>query len=296
MVAWLAGLPAEARVIHWYCDASGSKQFSSGFSLDSRMHFELGVFTGTFVPTSGNKDQWASHWQAAQRVSYNPGTGVFTGVFTVENNDSPFVQNKRAYIWGFSPEYAGGEWILASHTNWKWPVPDPFNPNDLYWNIAQATEVLAGAVNSVSPPYVLRTSAVSPSSPPPLTTWTQWQAEKLAGEPLNGPGQDPDHDGSTNAEEYAHATDPKLASSVARVTSQWYVSGASRYLAIFVPVRPDRSLNLEFGTATSLTGSWDWTGTHTGVVSQSVNGWTVRCLDPVSAAPRRFLRARYTVP
>jgi hypothetical protein len=140
----------------------------------------------------------------------------------------------------------------------------------------------------------LRTEAV-PVSPPPLTTWAQWQATALFGEPLNGPLDDPDGDGSTNVEEYAHATDPRAASSVARVQPQLVTVGAARYAALFIPRRPDRSLSLGGGVSTNLT-TWDWSPAATVVASQTIDGWTVRDAQPLTARPAAFLRARYSIP
>jgi len=38
--------------------------------MDGGFRFQLGVFQGSLVPTTGNKDLWAQNWVAAHHVPY----------------------------------------------------------------------------------------------------------------------------------------------------------------------------------------------------------------------------------
>jgi hypothetical protein len=71
--------------------------------------------------------------------------------------------------------------------------------------------------------------------------------------------------------------------------------GTNRYLALFVPKRPDRAVNVSFGTSTDLL-IWDWSAAATTLVTQDAGGLTARSASPLTAASRSFLRARYSLP
>jgi len=305
-MALVAGL-ADGRQIDWFSDAHSVHRQSSGLALDESFRFELGVFAGSFVPTVANIDQWAAHWVAAQRVAYVPavapfeGTGSFAGFYQVTTNPAPFSAGKKAYIWGFNRDYQDAQWILLSDSAWTWPLADPFNPLALEWNVAAASgpgEVILGSVNPTGAPFLIETAVVAVASPPP-TSWHQWRsdsfdAEALADPLTSGPTADPDGDGLSNLEEYAYATPPMAAAPRASVTGSVLTIEPDQFLALTVPLRPDRAVAVEVGVSDDLV-LWDFAAANTVLVSESPAGVTFRSADPLASQPRQFLRARLTL-
>lgn len=290
----LVGSPVTGRTIQWFCDPGGSKLFSGGAALDGAIQFELGVFADGFVPSVENRSEWTSHWVPAQRVDYVASTAVFNGTVTVDANDVPFTVGAKAYIWGFTGDLEDGEWILARQSTWTWPAPDPFVPFQLEWNIGAATEVLAGTVIASGSPFLLQTAAVG-DLVPPTTSWPQWQEDELAGEPDNGPSDDPDRDGLSNLEEYAAGTPPLQAAEWVTVRPAMVtLAEAGRYPVITVPLRADRELALEIGVSGDLE-QWDFDPSATVVASSTAGTVTYRGVVSLDLAPRQFLRARLTL-
>ena len=190
-IAWFAGTDVHAERIYWSSTAGAVNETSALMPMDGSFNFELGVFSGSFVPSSSNKAQWAANWVPAQRVAYHETDRQFAGLFTVVDNSLPFTVGKAAYVWGFQGGVASSEWILfrkSTPTAWTWPAPNPMNPNLIYWNAAAATAVDGiGTLNTVDAqgnPVLMRSVAVTDAASPP-TTWLQWQAAELDGVTLN---------------------------------------------------------------------------------------------------------------
>jgi hypothetical protein len=304
----VAGSASGDPPINWFCDSATSNMRSSGAPIDATFRFELGVFGGSFIPTPANVDQWAAHWAAAQRVSYVPtggqpqATGSFTGVYQVTGNPEPFIQGRRAYIWGFNADYVNAEWILISDTAWTWPLASFLDPIALEWNVADAGspgEVILGSINPSGSPFLMQTASVPVAAPPP-TSWAQWRNESfgsaaLADPLVSGPAADPDSDGQTNLEEYAYATPPLGATPFLAVTPSILTVGNAQHLALTVPVKSDRVILLEIGWSSDL-ATWDYAPARTVLVDSSPVGHTYRCTQPVTAGPAGFLRARIRLP
>ncbi len=286
----LAGSPAAGRTVQWFCDPGGSKLFADGSALDATVRFELGVFTGGFVPSVANRSEWAAHWVAAQRVGYYPPTAVFSGTVTVTGNDALFGAGAKAYIWGFTGDLENGEWILARESSWTWPTPAPFQPIGPEWKIGLATEVLAGTVHASGSPFLLQTEVVA-DSVPPTTTWTQWQQDELDGESADEPSDDPDHDGLSNLEEYAAGTSPLSGASRVPVLPSVVTLGLDRHLAISVPLRADREVDLEIGVSVDLV-NWSFDPAPTVIESETAAMVAYRSIESLDLVQRQFLKAR----
>lgn len=280
-----AVLPAGARNVYWY-SVSAANLDSAGAAMSGGFSFELGVFQGDFVPCAANRDQWAANWVPAQRVAYHATDQRFTGGFTVTANPPPFTVGKAAYVWGFIGGTASSEWILFRAPDWTWPQPDPLNPVPLFWNAADATPV-AGTIHAAGTPFLMQSAAVTDAASPP-TTWDQWRAAELAGEPLDGPNDDPDRDGTDNLLEFVFGTPPTRAGP----PPQMPVALAGGFLQVTIPRRIDHPALLTVETSPDLT-AWAAGPGATVVVADGPAALVVRDLTPLGpGVPRRFMRLR----
>jgi hypothetical protein len=172
---------------------------------------------------------------------------------------------------------------------WTWPeAADPFSPPSLFtldWRVNGDSniQVVMGTVNPGGSPFLMRSEITR--------DYVQWRAMSLAGEPLNGPGDDPDGDGLTNMLEFVFDTLPKNASSKAAATGSFLEIAGQRYLQLTVP-RKRTHLAANSVQVSSDLEQWDEGSAFTEVVSDSATQWIVRDKTSVSAAPggRRFIR------
>lgn len=286
-------LPAEARIISFYCSPMSVNQTASGASMDASFRFELGVFTGGFVPTSANTSQWAANWVSAKRAVYNETNRFFTAEHMVTSNVAPFTTGAQAYVWGFGGT-RGDEWILFRSTSWTWPTANPDNPVLINWNASAATQVIVGSINSSGSPYRMKTATISDSLLP-STTWPQWQAESLDGVALNNPSDDPDADGIRNDLEFVFGLDPRKPDSLPPTTTEVATIGNERFLRTSIPRRADRTASLIVQLSTNLT-TWSSGPSYTVVESSAPSLLTVRSLVPIDeTTPKKFLRTGISV-
>lgn len=295
MAVWFSGAEVFGQTINWFSDPNQTNRTSTGLLMDSGFRFELGVFTGSFVPTAANKADWASHWTAADRTSYISATRRFDRQFDMENNTTLFTAGKATYVWGFNGDAANGEWIIFRANTWTWPTYDSNNISPpLVWSAAAATAVL-GAIHSNGSPFLLQSAAVG-NAAPPSTTWTQWQVENLSDEPLNGPSQDPDHDGVSNLLEFVFGTSPTSPGAPTPIPVSLTDIGGQKFLQITIPRRIDHPATLTVQVSGDLT-QWNSDAGETLAVEDSVTALVVRDLTPFnSIAPKRFMRLKVTLP
>lgn len=285
----LSALPADARIVRWFCNPMSVNQTAAGETMNGSFRFELGVFTGGFVPTSANTSQWAANWVSAQRAVYNETNRFFTAEHVVTANAAPFTSGIQAYVWGFGGT-RGDEWILFRASNWNWPTADPLNPVALNWNTSAATQVIVGSINSSGEPYLMRTAVVSSSLPPP-TTWAQWQAESLDGVALNGPSDDADGDSIRNDLEFVFGLDPRKPDTLPATSTEVVILGNERFLRVGIPRRADRIASLVVQLSTNLT-TWSSGPAYTVVESSAPSLLTVRSLIPIDGTMKmQFMRA-----
>jgi hypothetical protein len=280
----LALMTVGAQNISWFSDAQNTNLDGSGAAMDAGFQFELGVFSNGFVPTSLNSVQWASHWVAADTTTYNAATHRFSAVFTVTGNTAPFVIGANAWILGRRLTATGDDLLLFRSSSWTWPAPDPMSPLPLEWNAKDANIVVLGAVNGSGSPFLMKSAASQ--------TFAQWQAEQLAGEPLNGSGDDPDHDGVPNLLEFVFGTPPKTAGAPTATP----VSLVDGHLQITIPRRIDHPAVLTVEVSGDL-ANWHSGLADTEVVSDGLTSLVVRDLTPLDAAhPKRFIRLHAALP
>jgi len=285
LAACVAGSPAAAQTaILWNSDANQTNLTSAGVLLDDQYKFELGVFAPPFVPTPASVDQWAAHWHPASRTAYDPVTQRFAASFTPTDNTSPFAAGTPAYVWGFRGDALSSEWILFRAASWSWPNASDF-PAVTYWYAKDATAVV-GAIHANGSPCLMQTAAVA-NAAPPATTWAQWQADTLAGEPLKQPADDPDRDGSSNLLEYVFGTPPRAAGPPT-ATPLAVVDG---HLQITIPRRIDHPADLSVEVSDDLT-NWQSGPAYTAVVSDGLAALVVGDLTPLASHPHRFMRLK----
>lgn len=295
-LGWLAATGVRAERLYWYSVAGSGNETSAGLPMDAGFNFELGVFSGSFVPSLTNKAEWAANWVPAQRVSYHTADQQFAGLFTVVDNVAPFTVGKAAYVWGFQGGVTSSEWILFRKSTWTWPKQeaDPPNPIIFYWNAATATAVL-GTIDADGVPFLMRSAAVIDAVSPP-TTWQQWGAVELAGEPRNGPNDDPDGDGTSNLLEFVFGTPPQRAGAPPFTPVEIVTVGAERFMQIALPRRMDHVATLTVQVAPDLT-SWTEGPAFTAVVSNTPSALVVRDLTPLMpGVARRFMRLKAELP
>jgi hypothetical protein len=278
-------LPLAAQVgIPWNSPPNAVNLTSTGQAMDAGFTFELGVFNGSFVPSSGNMNLWVANWSAAASTSYVVAMSRFADVHTADNNDDPFVAGKAAYVWGRRENGGGKEWILFRASNWNWPTAFPPGPSLSPW-VANLATPIVGQINASGSPFLMKSAAV------PLS-WTEWQTANLTGETLNGPLDDPDKDGTPNLLEFIFATSPTLSNPPTPTP----VALQSNQVVITVPRRLDRPATLTVEVSGNLV-DWQSGPAFTEILQNDAAALVVRDLTPLSPAnPKRFIRLKVSLP
>jgi hypothetical protein len=278
------GTGAAARVIDWFCLPNQVNWVSTGGVMDASFNFQLGVFTGGFIPTSSNLAEWSSRWVSAQDSSYTTVNRSFSNGFVVSKNSVPFTVGAKAYVWGKGMD---GEWILFRNSTWIWPTPDPMSPFPLDWKATDADEVILGEINAGGTPFQMKSAAV--------VSYQAWRESELTGVAWVAPGDDPDHDGSPNVLEFAFGTSPIQAGPPVKTPVSLVDASGQTYLQISVPRLRNRLLTVVVEVSGDLV-TWHSGSAHTAEVSNTTTQLVVR--DVVASGPgnpQRFMRARVVV-
>lgn len=279
----LAG-SARGKTINWYSQIPKTNLTSTGGKMDGSEQFQLGVFTGGFVPTADNITQWAAHWSCAQTATYNPGTNVFDGILTVTSNAGPFSKGAKAYVWQRSSCASKDEWMLYRKSDWTWPAPNAMDPFPLVWNTADANEIVLGTINPAGNPFLMKSESI--------VSYTQWMNSQLASESKNGPNDDPDHDGVPNLLEFALGTSPNKAGGPAATPMTLAEVAGRKYVEISIPRLRNRLLATTVEVSDDLK-TWTSGDTVTEVVTNTDQLLVVRDKTAIgSGVTRRFMRLR----
>lgn len=275
--------------IPWSSPFNAINQNSFGAPMDATFVFELGVFTGTFIPTSSNTTSWAANWNKADQSAYSVSGARFASVHNAVGNVAPFTVGKPAYIWGRS----GSQWILFRAPSWTWPNASFPAPALTPWTANAATvTTIVGTINSSGSPFLMRSAAVGNT---PLT-WAQWQAGLLNGVSLNGLLDDPDKDGVSNLFEFAFGGSPTIPGAAPSLPVTLRTIDTSSYLSIRVPRPVDRAVTVAVQVSSDLV-VWNEGETFTELVEDNANDFVVRDRTPLAPGnPQRFIRIAVRLP
>ncbi len=267
----------------WNSSANAVNRTSTDALMDGGFRFQLGVFQGSFVPTTGNKDLWSQNWVAARHLPYLVASSNYSDNFLGFLLPPHITAGKATYVWGFKGDPSSSEWILFRASDWNWPAFD----NALIqfrWRANAATPIL-GQINSGGSPFLMKSAAVSNVAPPPVT-WSQWVVTDLAGVSENGETDDPDDDGTPNLLEFVFGTSPTTANAPTATP----VSLVDGHLVITIPRRIDRPANLVVEVSGDME-TWVSGPTQTEVLSSGLSSMVVRDLTPYNPLnPQRFMR------
>ena len=267
---------------------------SEGQSMSEDFHFEVGVFTGSFIPTSANVAEWSSNWNSAGRVRYDKSTNRFAGNLDVEDNSAPFTVGKAGYIWGFRGGSKSGEWILFRATSWTWPQAEAFPPIFLQWSTKVATPVI-GSINPSGDPYLMKSASVANASPP-NTSWSQWKSDMLAGTLNSAPDADPDQDGVSNLIEFVLGSNPGKPEVPKGMPLAVTDIAGEKFLQLSIPRQLDHVAELTVEASDDLV-HWNSGSGVTTIVENGPSQLVVRDLVPLDVAhPKRFMRLKAAIP
>jgi hypothetical protein len=275
--------------IPWSSPAGAVNRNSLGAAMDATFVFELGVFTGSFVPTAGNTADWAANWNMADSSRFDPATKRYASVHNATGNTAPFTVGKPAYVWGRS----GSQWILFRAPTWTWPDASFPSPALTPWTANAATvTTVAGTINPSGSPFLMTSAAVGNT---PLT-FAQWQAGLLAGVAQNGPLDDPDKDGVSNLFEFAFGGVPTVPGPEPALPVELRTVEGSRYLAIRIPRPVDRAVQVSVQVSSNLT-VWNEGETFTELVEDNADDFVVRDRTAVPTGnSKRFIRIALRLP
>lgn len=272
--------------IFWSSRTGAINYSSTGLAMDSTYQFQLGVFKNGFIPTASNTAQWAGNWESAQPTTYQPARKLFESEFTVPGNTGAFVVGAKAYVWGRVTAATKDEWILFRKSDWVWPSAAASPPNFYYWNAEEADQVILGTINPSGSPLMQSVAIYS---------YAQWRDDRLAGNPLNAPNQDPDQDGVSNLMEFVFGTSPSIASLVPFTPTSLVTISGQTYLQISIPRLRNRLVAFTVEVSSDL-NQWISGDTYTAEVSNTAEALVVRDKTPTGPGlSRRFMRLKAVV-
>lgn len=158
----ILGGQARSQTFNWGSEAFSDLADSKGDVLDDTFIFELGAFTGGFIPGADNVMDWKNNWQAFDKADYNgietPTDDGIYGYFTSsasmtddglsDSSDmspaSISFEGLSAYVWirNSDDPSTSTEWLLARNSAWTFPSAIPGccdNGTPLEWSTSDLT-------------------------------------------------------------------------------------------------------------------------------------------------------------
>ena len=142
---------ASAQTINWGGTSfsfNNLSYLSDGSAMPSTFTWEVGTFTGGFVPTATNASDWSSNWTSFG--TDNTDTSFpYTWGGTGEVN-SAATDGLQGYIWGYNNlglmGLTGGEALLVTSTAWSTPSFGSITPSP-NWDISSSTNTVFGRID-----------------------------------------------------------------------------------------------------------------------------------------------------
>lgn len=287
MMAAASVIPlASASDLNWSLTLNRPHLTHSWTPLPGGMRFQIGIFTGGFVPTADNISSWPVYWQARAETSYDSSLRGFGETMHVEETPSPFTAGQRLYIWGFFQNGPStSEWILGTHTTWRMPTSDPFiAPVSI--DLSQG-DIIVGSTNTSA--SAIMTAEVA-SVAVPAISWDSWLSQHFflverGNESIGGKYADPDLDGVPNWMEYATGQNPRTAGSISEANSLAIARSGSNAVKLSFPGTQSAPGGWKIETSTDLK-SWSETTPVLQFDMTEKKWWFTRTLD----TPSRFWR------
>jgi hypothetical protein len=115
-----------------------------------------------------------------------------------------------------------------------------------------------------------------------------WEIQHFGNLTTAGIGTDQDHDGQSDAAEYAADTDPNNAADYLRIISQTYNAGVTRVTLQFSTTRPTRTYQIQTSTTLLHRGAGCWVASGAAFLADP--GTITAKTISFTGGPRRFFR------
>ncbi len=148
----LAAQSADAQTINWggtSFSVNNLSYLSDGSAMPGSFNWQVGAFTGGFVPDANNAANWASNW-----VSFGSDNTDTAFPYTwggIGSVSSATTNNLQGYIWGYNNlslmGQTGGEALLVTNPIWLTPTFGSNNPSP-DWAINNSSLTVFGRVDT----------------------------------------------------------------------------------------------------------------------------------------------------
>ena len=122
---------------------------SDGSAMPATFNWQVGTFTGGFVPTLSNASSWSSNWVSFGSDTTDPSFPYTWG--GIGSVSSAATNGLQGYIWGYNNVslmgQTGGEALLVTSASWVTPTFGSITPSP-DWAIGNATTAVVGRIDT----------------------------------------------------------------------------------------------------------------------------------------------------